>query len=118
MQVKDTTARELGLSDPLQLHVPAIGIDYGVRYLAKQLARYGGKIPNAVAAYNAGSARFTERETFVNQAYVDAVLRFARGFAGGARAAAPWLLGAGVLALALWALSRSRRRRRLGDAHA
>lgn len=113
MQVKAATARTLGLEDPRQLHVPAIGIDYGVRYLAQQLARYGGRVPAALAAYNAGSARFNEREQFVNQAYVDQVLRFAQGFARGAAAAAPWLLVAGVLATMLIMVSGSRRRRRL-----
>lgn len=108
MQVLEGTARELGVTNPLELHVPWVGIDVGTHYLAKQLARYGGRIPHAVAAYNAGSARFTERETFVNQDYVDAVLRRFRG------AAAPAVAIAAGLAIVVGGvlLARAGRRRR------
>lgn len=111
MQVKEATARDLGLSDPMMLHVPAIGIDYGVHYLAQQLARYRGNVANAVAAYNAGSARFTVQETFVNQAYVTAVLGFYRQLRAhpGLTAASVGMLAAGGLGLLLFARQRARR---------
>lgn len=98
MSVLDTTAAQLGLADPELLYVPAVGIDYGVRYLGRQLARYQGSVPRAVAAYNAGSARYTESEAFVNQSYVDRVLRFLGTFT--ARPAAAGALGL-LAALAL-----------------
>ncbi len=118
MQVLDTTALELGLSDPTLLTVPGIGIDYGVHYLAKQLRRYGGDVPSAVAAYNAGTARRTAAGSFSNQGYVDAVLGFFQRFRSGLGAAirspiAPpaalaLLIGAGILFA--FAASRARER--------
>lgn len=103
MQVLESTARDLGLKDPMQLHVPAVGITYGVRYLANQLRRYNGSIPRAVAAYNAGSARYQPDERFVNQPYVDFILaRFAE-LKRGAAAAAPF--GARIVALTLFVVA-------------
>lgn len=107
MQVLEGTARELGVLDPQLLHVPAIGIDAGVHYLAKQLKRYGGSAARAVAAYNAGSARYDERERFVNQAYVDKVLGYLRGAGGAATSIA---IGFAILFGGLL-LSRQLRRR-------
>lgn len=75
MQVLDGTAADLGITDANLLYVPSVGISTGVKYLAQQLRRYGGNLHNAIAAYNAGSARFLEDETFRNQGYVDKVLR-------------------------------------------
>ena len=110
MMVQDTTAIDLGLKDPRLLTTPAIGIDYGVRYLGHQLVRYRGNVASAVAAYNAGTARFTERETFTNQSYVDRVLGFLRELEQPVPAAA---IGLGVLAIVglfAWAQSRPQRR--------
>lgn len=81
LQVLDTTAREMGLTDLRRLFVPAVGIDYGVRYYAKQVARYGGNLTHGVAAYNAGSVKFTEQERYSNQGHVDKVLRWLRTIA-------------------------------------
>lgn len=115
MQVTEATALELGLVNPLLLHVPSVGIDYGVHYLARQAARYRGKLAHAVAAYNAGSARFTEHETFVNQPYVDRVVatyrRLAQAPAGFALAAIAGSLG---LAWLLGGRGTGRGRRRAG----
>lgn len=113
MMVKDTTAVDLGLDDPRRLTMPAVGIDLGVHYLAQQLARYQGSVPKAVAAYNAGSARFTEQEQFINQPYVDRVLAFFRELGG--RPAPALTIGAGLmlfgLLFAAWKASQARRGR-------
>lgn len=60
MQVLPSTARDLGLQD-LQgqsveqlLADPRVSIVLGTKYLAEQLARFGGNVELAVAAYNAG----------------------------------------------------------------
>lgn len=99
MQVKESTARALGLADPQALFEPAVAIAYGTKYLAQQLAHYSGSIPRAVAAYNAGSARYTEQEEFVNQGYVDKVIAALRRIGRGG--AVPLILGAAGLGAAL-----------------
>ncbi len=81
LQVLDTTAAEMGLADPRRLFDPATGIDYGVRYYAKQVARYGGNLMHGVAAYNGGSVAFDERERYRNQGHVDKVLGWLRSIA-------------------------------------
>lgn len=114
MQVKASTARELGLADARLLLNPAVGLTYGCEYLARQLKRYGGRVAHAVAAYNAGSARFDERERFVNQQYVDRVLDSLRNGAAAALPKTPtaWVLaGGGLLLLAAAAAGVSARRR-------
>jgi soluble lytic murein transglycosylase-like protein len=107
MQVMPDTARALGLADPHKLATPEIGVDYGTKYLAQQLERYAGKIPHAVAAYNAGSARFTQGERFVNQSYVDKVIaRFLQIVHGNAPLA--WIGAAAVAGVALWIVNTRR----------
>jgi len=108
MQVKESTARELGLKDPLQLHLPDVGVHYGTAYLAKQLTRYGGRIPTAVAAYNAGSARYTQQERFINQGYVDKVMARFQQLRRGASPAL-WIGLAAVAGVGLWAASERSR---------
>lgn len=76
MQTLYSTAKGLGYGGtPEGLYDPATSIEFGTAYLAKQLRRYNGNVPYAVAAYNSGTAYMREG-TFVNQAYVDRVMRF------------------------------------------
>jgi len=75
MQVLPSTARAMGYEGPDDgLLDPKTNIFYGTKYLAHQLHRYRN-IPEAVAAYNAGSARYRAGR-FINQRYVDKVLRY------------------------------------------
>ncbi len=63
MQILGSTARGEGYDGPLEhLNRPAVGIRYGVRYLAGRLRKYGRC--DAISAYNAG------RPTTGNAAYV------------------------------------------------
>lgn len=83
MQVLFATAKTVGYSgEPEGLYDPDTNLEIGARYLAKQLARYRGDVPSAVAAYNAGTARRTKSGKFSNQGYVDRVLRFYNGGGG------------------------------------
>lgn len=110
MQVLEGTARDLGLRDPNQLHVPSVGIDYGVHYFAQKLKRYSGDLRAAIAAYNAGTAK--PRGTgYLNQSYVDHVLAFGRYFVGQLRAAFPWAAAAVVFVAAYIVARRGRRGR-------
>lgn len=75
MQVMGGLARELGFAGAFhELWTPEIGLKYGMLYLRKLYAKHGNW-PDTIAAYNAGSVRRVDGK-YVNQAYVDAVLRF------------------------------------------
>jgi soluble lytic murein transglycosylase-like protein len=52
MQLMPTTAAELGVSNVFN---PQENLEGGVRYLQQLLARYGGDLDKALAAYNAGA---------------------------------------------------------------
>ncbi len=84
MQTLYATARDMGYQGaPEGLFDPATSIEYGTRYLKRQLIRYSGDTPRAVAAYNSGTAYTRADGSFVNQAYVDRVMRFYARFKGG-----------------------------------
>lgn len=81
MQVMGQVARELGCTEPYltALCDPETGIDYGCRLLAKLRDRYVATRgwDAVIAAYNAGSPRI-EDDRYVNQGYVDKVLKYWR----------------------------------------
>ena len=62
MQMLHSTARNLGYTGPAGddarktggMYDPATAIEYGTKFLAGLLTRTGGKIPEAISAYNGG----------------------------------------------------------------
>jgi soluble lytic murein transglycosylase-like protein len=54
MQLMPSTAEQLGIHDPFDA---ASNVDGGARFLKQLLERYGGDIPKALGAYNAGPSR-------------------------------------------------------------
>jgi len=80
-QIMGQTARELGFNEPYltQLCDPDINIRYTCKYFGKLLRRYRGEEHWAISAYNAGSARKNSMGKFVNQQYVNKVLKELEG---------------------------------------
>src|SRR5689334_16335562 len=111
MMVLDSTARGYGVADPAALQDPALGIWWGVRYLADQLRHFPGDVAAAVAAYNAGqgNAHRNAAGRFPNQGYVDAVLGWWRIYGGGGIGLAGAVLS---LVIGTFLLLRAVRRRR------
>lgn len=70
------TARTLGFKGTSkQLMVPRVNVYYAGKYLHRQLRRYSGSIPKAVASYNTGTYYSDKKGLPVNQKYVLNVLR-------------------------------------------
>ena len=80
MQLLLSTARSLGFAGaPEQLYDADVNANLGTKYLAQQLRRYGGSIPDALSAYNGGHA-LRLGSGYVNQSYVDKGLAAWQGF--------------------------------------
>lgn len=62
MQLLPSTAAELarGSANAMMLSDPAANMALGTAYLAQLITRFGGCVPYAVAAYNAGPKRLTD----------------------------------------------------------
>jgi soluble lytic murein transglycosylase-like protein len=54
MQLMPSTAEQLGIQDPFD---PVSNLDAGARFLKQLLGKYGGDVPKALGAYNAGPAK-------------------------------------------------------------
>ena len=76
MQIMGATARELGFRGWMpELCRPEIGLEYGCKYLAQQIKRFGS-VEAGVAAYNMGSPKRGADGKYLNQAeYVEPVMR-------------------------------------------
>ena len=107
MQVLLSTAREVlgkpGLTTTELLN-PKTNIEAGTAYLARQLKRYGGNIPDARAAYNAGTANFNPvTRMYSNQGYVNKVYGYYIVYKTKetliTTAGIPMLLGLGIVGL-------------------
>lgn len=104
MMVLDSTARELGASNPAALSNPALGIWYGVKYFARLLRQHRGNVVRAVHAYNGwGSDPVSDRPN----AYVSAVLGFWRAYRTHAGVSVP-----ATVILVIGAIYLATRRRR------
>jgi len=80
-QLMYPTAVGLGFNgEPEDLYNPEENIKLGCRMLWKQLKRYNGNVEDAVAAYNAGSARKRADGLYSNQQYVTTVLALQKQF--------------------------------------
>ncbi len=78
-QVMGSTARSLGYRGPLTLLCsPITGIHWCCEAFQKNGARYA-KLEDKIAAYNAGSARKRTNGQYINQSYVDKVMRIYLG---------------------------------------
>ena len=77
MQVMGGLARSLGFRGWLTELVcsPLTQIDLGCQYLSGQIKRYGDN--DGIAAYNTGKPRYSDG-VYVNQAYFDRVLKYAK----------------------------------------
>ena len=61
MQLMPRTANWLGVNNPYQIHD---NVEGGAKYLSYLLDNYDGNLHSALAAYNAGPKRISERSTF------------------------------------------------------
>ena len=76
MQIMGQTARETGFKGVYltELCDPHLNLDWGCRYLALLMKKYGPG-DAAIAAYNAGSPKKGGDGRWVNQAYIDKIRR-------------------------------------------
>lgn len=82
MQMMGAVFRESGYTGWLS-KVPEnieLQLDYGCRFLARGIARYNGNTNAAIVAYNAGSPRRKANGEFVNQYYLERVLKYAKNY--------------------------------------
>jgi len=91
MQLMPATARELGVSNPLN---PAQNLHGGARYLADMLEKFAGRLDVALAAYNAGPGAVDRRGGNVpdfpeTQRYVKRVMDRYEQLGGGTPLALP-----------------------------
>jgi soluble lytic murein transglycosylase-like protein len=54
MQLMPATAEQLGIQDPFD---PVSNLDAGAKFLKQLLGKYGGDVPKALGAYNAGPSK-------------------------------------------------------------
>jgi soluble lytic murein transglycosylase-like protein len=74
LQIMLETACEIGfVGQPWDLFTPAIGLEWGAKYLASLLVWAHGDYAQALAAFNGGKGG-NEKLPFRNQAYADKVL--------------------------------------------
>lgn len=76
MQVMGAVLREHGFKGWFgESFTPKVNLDYGVKHLKKFIDKYPD-IESAIASYNAGSPRKGADGRFINQNYVDSVLKW------------------------------------------
>lgn len=87
MQIMGQVARERGFERAFlsALCQPDLGIDMGCAQLAYFRSRFEAEhgFDAVIAAYNAGSPRYTDDGAFVNQTYLDKVMHYAEQFKPG-----------------------------------
>ena len=83
LQIMGAVAREHGLDEPMPvlLDIDA-NLFYGCRYLYHLKTRYKGNMVKAIAAYNAGSARYDNSGKLVNFDYVHRVMELNKVLGG------------------------------------
>lgn len=76
-QVQPRTAKDMGFRGHYsKLQDPGTNLEFGARYLKKQLKRYDGDYSKALSAYNAGTA------TGANKKYVSKIMQYAKKVKG------------------------------------
>jgi len=82
MQIMGIVARELGFNgEPNELINPQLNIKWGCCKLTSLMRKYTNSLKDVIAAYNAGSPRRDKNGNYVNQYYVNKVLKYATEWA-------------------------------------